>query len=167
VVIRSALCSSAGVTCHYSVTLWHDVPLPKHMIRSQHVTISTHVGLRAQCTLHSGFWAMAMADWLSMHRMVGPSIFCFNSISNRRSQTTSLAACVAAMYLASVLERATALCFFDPQLIAPPASMKMKPDVDLRSFTLLAQSASTKPFKTIPLEMPHWKTSFQSLVARR
>jgi hypothetical protein len=41
------------------------------------------------------------------------------------------------MYSASVLERATALCFFDPQLMAPPASMKTKPNVDLRSFTSL------------------------------
>jgi hypothetical protein len=53
VVTRSALCSSAGVTYRYSVTLWHDVPLPAYTIRSQHVTTSTHVGLRAQCTLQS------------------------------------------------------------------------------------------------------------------
>jgi hypothetical protein len=62
---------------------------------------------------------------------------CFNSSSNHRSQMTSLAAWAAAMYSASVLERATALCFFDPQLMAPPASMKTKPNVDLRSFTSL------------------------------
>jgi hypothetical protein len=57
--------------------------------------------------------------------------FCFNLSSNHRSQTTSLAAWAAVMYSASVLERATALCFFDPQLRAPPASMKTKPDMDL------------------------------------
>ena len=108
-----------------------------------------------------------MADWLSMVRMVGSSTFCFNSISNRRNHTTSLAACAAAMYSASMLKSTTALCFFDPQLMAPPVSMKMKPNVDLRSFTSLAQSASTNPFKTVPLETPCWKMSFQSLVAQR
>src|SRR5580698_6830336 len=52
VVTRSALCSSAGVTHRYSVTSWHDVPLPEHAVSSQHVTTSTQVRLRAARTLH-------------------------------------------------------------------------------------------------------------------
>jgi hypothetical protein len=48
---RSALGSSASVTCRYLVTLWHDVPLPSRLARSQRVTLSTQVGLRARCTL--------------------------------------------------------------------------------------------------------------------
>jgi hypothetical protein len=51
VVTQSALCSGAGVTRCYSVTYWHDVPLPDHTVRSQHITTSTQVGLRAKCTL--------------------------------------------------------------------------------------------------------------------
>jgi hypothetical protein len=51
-ITRSALCSSASVTCRYLVTRRHDIPLPSHLARSQHVTILTQVGLRAVCTLH-------------------------------------------------------------------------------------------------------------------
>src|SRR5580693_10776602 len=47
VVTQSAFCSSAGVTRRYSVTPWHDIPLPEHTVSSQHVTTSTQVGLRA------------------------------------------------------------------------------------------------------------------------
>src|SRR6266702_1730406 len=106
-------------------------------------------------TWNSGFCVMAMADWLSMVRMLGSSTFCFILISNHHNHTTSLAACAAVMYLASVLKSATALCFFVPQLMAPPVSMKTKLDVDLQSFTLLAQSVLMNPFKMVPLEMPH------------
>jgi hypothetical protein len=48
---RSALCSSASVTRRYLVTCRHDIPLPSHLARSQRVTTSTQVGLRAVCTL--------------------------------------------------------------------------------------------------------------------
>jgi hypothetical protein len=51
--LRSALCSSASVTCRYLVTRRHDIPLPSHPARSQHVTTSTQVGLRAVCMLHN------------------------------------------------------------------------------------------------------------------
>jgi transposase InsO family protein len=49
---QSALCSSASVTRRYLVTRRHDVPLPSHLARSQRVTTSAQVGLRAVCTLH-------------------------------------------------------------------------------------------------------------------
>jgi hypothetical protein len=49
---RSALCSSASVTRCYLVTHRHDIPLPSHLARSQRVTTSTQVGLRAVCMLH-------------------------------------------------------------------------------------------------------------------
>jgi hypothetical protein len=48
---RSALCSSASVTRCYLVTRRHNIPLPSHSTRSQRVTISTQVRLRAVCTL--------------------------------------------------------------------------------------------------------------------
>jgi hypothetical protein len=51
-ITRSALCSSASVTRRYLVTCRHDIPLPCRLARSQRVTISAQVGLRAVCTLH-------------------------------------------------------------------------------------------------------------------
>src|SRR5260370_42447392 len=108
---------------------------------------------------------MAIADWLSTWRVVGALMFCFILFSSLRSQTSSFAACAAAMYSASVLDSATALCFFELQLMAAPASKKTYPDVDFRSLTLVAQLASTKPCKISPPAVLHWNTSFQSLVA--
>jgi hypothetical protein len=49
---QSALGSSASVTCRYLVTQRHDIPLPSRSVRSQHVTTSTQVRLRAKCMLH-------------------------------------------------------------------------------------------------------------------
>lgn len=58
------------------------------------------------------------------------------------------------MYSASVLEGATEVCFFELQLTTAPPSMKTKPDMGLRSFTLLAQSAPTKPRSAVPPRVP-------------
>ena len=55
----------------------------------------------------------------------------------------SFVVAVAAMYLASMLERVTLDCFFDDQLMAVPAKMNTKPVTDLWLLTSAAQSAST------------------------
>src|SRR5260370_40474859 len=69
------------------------------------------------------------------------------------------------MYSDSVLDRDTAPCFFELQEMAPPASMNTKPDVGLRSFTSLAQSASTYPCNVIPPGTPRLKMSCEEWVA--
>lgn len=57
----------------------------------------------------------------------------------------SLAAKVSAVYFASVENRATFACLLEHQLISPPFSMKMNPDVDFRLFLSPAQSESEYP----------------------
>ena len=75
-------------------------------------------------------------------------------VSNHLSHTASFAAWVAVMYSASVLDRAMMGCFLDDQLMAAPARMKMKLDIDFLSFMSLAQSASTKPRRVVPCGVP-------------
>ena len=65
-----------------------------------------------------------------------------SSVRSRRSQVASLAASVSAMYSASVEEIATVNCLLEHQLIGPPFSIKMKPDVDFRLSLSPAQSES-------------------------
>src|SRR5712671_7744107 len=101
---------------------------------------------------------MAMADWLSIRRAVGEVWVGPSSDSSRLSHTASFATCTPAMYSASVLESVTEVCFFELQLTAAPVRVKTKPDVDLRSFTSLAQSASTFPVRVKPWELPRWNT---------
>jgi hypothetical protein len=50
------------------------------------------------------------------------------------------------MYSASVEESATMVCFLDHHVIAPPATRKTYPDVDLR-LSWFANAASAKPWK--------------------
>ncbi|KIK79624.1 hypothetical protein PAXRUDRAFT_160858 [Paxillus rubicundulus Ve08.2h10] len=45
----------------------------------------------------------------------------------RQSQIISFVACVAATYLASMVDRVTSSCFFEPHEIAPPSTRKAKP----------------------------------------
>ena len=54
------------------------------------------------------------------------------SISENKicSQVVSFAVAVVAMYSASVLKRATGVCFFDDQLMAAPAIMKVYPEIN-------------------------------------
>src|SRR5438067_13747662 len=63
-------------------------------------------------------------------------------------QTPSLAASVAAMYSASVVESATVACLFDFQVTAPPLSKITYPDVDLKSSTSDWKLESVKPSMT-------------------
>jgi hypothetical protein len=116
---------------------------------------------------NSGLHAIAIVDWLSTWSTVGESRSKPSLMSNHLNQTTSFVACAATMYSASVLERVTEVCFFELQLTTAPPNIKTKPDVDLQLFTSLAQSASTKPCKTVPPGVPHWKTSLWLLVALR
>src|SRR5258707_15149867 len=108
-----------------------------------------------------------MDDWLSMWIVVGSVVFCLRSLSNHLSHTASFAACPPAMYSASVLDNATALCFLELQLVAPPPSVKAYLEVDFRSFLSLAQSASAYPFRTRPSPPSFWKVSSQCLVPCR
>jgi hypothetical protein len=77
------------------------------------------------------FQAMAIADWLSMCRVVGEWISWPSSPSKHLNQTASFAACAPARYSASVLKRVTAACFLELQLIVVSPNMKVKPKVDL------------------------------------
>src|SRR5260370_37348034 len=94
-----------------------------------------------------------------MWRMVGSVMSCPSSLSNRLSHTASFAVCPPAMYSASVLDSATALCFFELQLVVPPPSMNTYPEVDFLSFLLLAQSASAYPFSIRACVVPLLDTS--------
>ena len=68
-----------------------------------------------------------------------------SSIRSSLSHIASFAARIRAMYSASVDNRVTVDCFFEHQLIGPPLSMKIKPEVDFRLFVLPAQSKSEYP----------------------
>ena len=102
-----------------------------------------------------------------MWRVVGESKLMPKSVTSHLSQTTSFVVCMAAMYSASVLERATGCCFFEDQLTAAPPSMKAKPDMDFLSFTLLAQSVLTKLCSAVPLVVLCLKMRHLWLVALR
>ena len=52
------------------------------------------------------------------------------SARNVHSQSASFAACVAAMYSASVMDNAMIGCFLELQDTAPPSIVKMYPDVE-------------------------------------
>ncbi len=67
---------------------------------------------------------MAMADWLSMWRVVGEDMSCLSSESKSLSQVASLAVWALVMYSALVLERATVGCFLELQLTVPPPKVK-------------------------------------------
>src|SRR5580698_5763913 len=73
VVTRSALCSSAGVTCRYSVTPWHDVPLPEHTNRKS----ARHHQVPMSGYVHSARYIKtklpSRTPWLSGRRTVGIS----------------------------------------------------------------------------------------------
>jgi hypothetical protein len=64
---------------------------------------------------NSELCAIAIADWLSTWSTVGESRSKPSLMSNRLNQTTSFVVCMAAMYSASVLERATEVCLFELQ----------------------------------------------------
>src|SRR5882672_8729778 len=93
----------------------------------------------------TAFFVRDMADWLSTKILIFGTGKIFNSLRKVVIQIASLVADVAAIYSASVLERATESCFFDDQLTALPAIMKTCPMIDRRSFVSEAQSASTYP----------------------
>src|SRR5258708_7360451 len=50
---------------------------------------------------------------------------CLRLLSNHLSHTTSFTVCPPAIYSALVLNKVTALCFFELQLIVPPASISV------------------------------------------
>ena len=66
-------------------------------------------------------------------------------MSRSYSQVASFAASVRAIYSALVDEKATVGCLFEHQLIGPPLSIKMKPEVDFQLFLSPAQSESEYP----------------------
>src|SRR5882762_3018922 len=100
-------CSSSSLLAYFSCRKWYRTSM---------------------CLVHAwyaGFFAMAIADWLSMSSVVGASCSSPNSESKVRSHTASFAACAPVMYSASMLESAVAPCFFELQLTAAPKGMKM------------------------------------------
>lgn len=83
-----------------------------------------------------------IADWLSMRSIVGVLMGKPSLPSSHLSQMSSFVACAPAIYLASVLDSVMEDCFFELQLMAPPASKKTKPDIDFQSDVSFAQLAS-------------------------
>ena len=67
------------------------------------------------------------------------------SFSSRDNIIASFAAELDAMHSASQIEVATQICFFDLQLIAPPAARKIAPLVDFRDVLHPPQSALENP----------------------
>ena len=93
----------------------------------------------AMCLEHlwnCGFHTIANASKLSPINAVG--IFWGNPSSSLKflSQHASHPASDSATYSASVNDKATTVCFFDHQVIVPPAAKKTYSDVDLRSLQL-------------------------------
>lgn len=66
-------------------------------------------------------------------------------MSSKQSYVPSFAAKVKAIYLALVNDNTIVAYFFEYQLIVPLLSMKIKLEVDLQLFFLLAQSKSEYP----------------------
>ena len=109
-------------------------------------------------------FASAMAPWL-LHEMVSsfsspPQI----SFIKLLSQIPSLAACVCAMYSASVLDNDTTPCFFELHEIAPMPKWNKNPAIECLCFWL-AQSASQNPSTIVSFCPP--KVSQRSFVLSR
>ena len=66
-----------------------------------------------------------------------------------RSQRPSLAVSVAAIYSASVEERAIVACFFVHHVIAPPAKVNKKPYAEQEELTSPPQSALVHPCSSV------------------
>ena len=74
---------------------------------------------------------------LSLKISVGRACLYPSSPNSNQSQQASRVASDKATYLASVDDKAIVNCFFDRQVMAPLAAMKMYPVVDFRSSRLL------------------------------
>ena len=87
-----------------------------------------------------GFLASPIHLWLSLWITVAPFCGWPMSASKHRSQMASFVACVAAMYSASVEDRATVTCHLDDQLTGHPLTRNVYPVVDLWSLWSPPQS---------------------------
>ena len=83
----------------------------------------------------------AMVDWLSEYKGIGCKSGWKTFLMRWRSQMPSLAAWVAAMYSASVVDKVMSSCFFNAQVMAPPSRMYAM----ACWCSWLAPSASVKP----------------------
>ena len=81
--------------------------------------------------------ALRLSQWIAVGSHCSRPI----SLSSLRIQVNCFTACVKAMYSASVVDRATVLCFFELHMRQAPFMMHAYPDMDLVS-ARLAKSAS-------------------------
>src|SRR3954452_8718863 len=95
----------------------------------------------------TGFFASAIADWLSSKMVVASLLWKPSSLRKVRSQMASFVACVRAIYSASVDDSATVAWRLLLQLTTPPETRKMYPDVERRESKSLPQFASEYPDK--------------------
>src|ERR1700731_4219123 len=102
------------------------------------------------CAVNLLFFVIAIVDILSSHNFVAPGSLAPTSDRKLLIQNISLAATVAAMYSASILDCATRLCRLDNQLTAPRPIRMTKPDIEWRS-GCEAQSASENTSGWVPL----------------
>ena len=107
------------------------------------------------------FFAIQIVDWLSSWMHTGFSrISVWRSLIRCFIQMASWVALARAIYSASAVESATHDCFLLLQLTAPPQIWYTYPDVDLRSSTSPAQSASEYPHITFFL---HHNNSYKEV----
>ena len=71
------------------------------------------------------FLETEMVDWLSQKIVIGQVSGLIISVMKVLNHRASFAACVAAMYLASVVESMTTDCFLELQDMAPPSIVKI------------------------------------------
>src|SRR6267142_1656719 len=99
-----------------------------------------------ECLWNCRFRAIAIDLSLSPMITVGVLSGKPNSLCRFLNQQASHASSDKATYSASVDNSAIISCFLDHHVIAPPATKKTYPDVDLRS-SVLAYAASANPIK--------------------
>ena len=82
--------------------------------------------------LVSEFWVLVILahDWLSHHSLNLETRRISNSQIIDRTQILSLVVSVAAIYLASIEDRATMACFFVYHTIAHPTKVNKNPNVE-------------------------------------
>ena len=108
------------------------------------------------CAWNCGFAASAITNWLSMCNSDGLAWVNLSAVRKFHSQMICFVARVAAIYSASIDNKATMDCFFEVYEIALPPIRNVYPEIDFWSISFKAQPASEKldiAMVALPL---HW-----------
>jgi len=109
---------------------------------------------------NSGFVASLTAPMLS-HFKTGTSLLAARSLKSLFSQIRSLAASLAAIISASVVDRAIHFCVWLRQVMAPPANLQTTPDVERRVSTSCAEFALLNDFSLLGPSLRYRVPSFR------